>query len=208
MKPRTSWAGFRFLPLKIAELRRAPELHPTSSSPFPTRTRPSPDQFALEFGETTEDRQHEPAMRRGGVGPAVVQALKAGLGIRDLRQDVEQIPRASGQPIEPAHHQHVAGFQFGDRFGELGPIGADAFSAACLTALAGSLNRMRVRHRPQDPVRMSLQRKRSKQEFPFSEMGYLFSLHCTSFEPRMTATGQLRRGQPWPRDPQRPQCPQ
>jgi hypothetical protein len=31
---------------------------------------------ALELGQTAQDGEHQPAMRRGGVGPAVVQALE------------------------------------------------------------------------------------------------------------------------------------
>src|SRR5262249_60236070 len=34
------------------------------------------DQGALELGQTAQDGQHQPAVSRGGIGPAVVQALE------------------------------------------------------------------------------------------------------------------------------------
>jgi hypothetical protein len=66
------------------------------------------DQAALELGQTAQDGEHQPAVRRGGIGPAVVQALERRTLVADLMQDVEQIAGRARQPIEPHDHERVA----------------------------------------------------------------------------------------------------
>ena len=42
------------------------------------------NQAALELGQTAQDGEHQAAVRRGGVGPAVVQALERRALVADL----------------------------------------------------------------------------------------------------------------------------
>jgi hypothetical protein len=46
----------------------------------PAVTGADEDQLALELGEPAENREHQSAVRRRGVGPRIVQRLKAGSG--------------------------------------------------------------------------------------------------------------------------------
>jgi len=57
--------------------------------PLAALTSASADQLTLELGETSEHREHQAAMRRGGVGPAVLQRLEASTALADLVEHVE-----------------------------------------------------------------------------------------------------------------------
>jgi hypothetical protein len=46
------------------------------------------DQVALELGQPAQNRQDQATVRRGGVGPGVVQRPEGGVG---LAEDVQQI---------------------------------------------------------------------------------------------------------------------
>src|SRR5262249_28780448 len=68
-----------------------------SASTWPGPTEGS--QAALELRQTAQDGEHQPAVRRGGIGPAVMQALERRALVADLMQDVEQIAGRARQPI-------------------------------------------------------------------------------------------------------------
>jgi hypothetical protein len=66
-----------------SQLRRTTELHTTGHRTGAAVTCPGEDQLALELGKSAQDRQHQPAMRGGGVRPCTVQRLEAGAGTSD-----------------------------------------------------------------------------------------------------------------------------
>src|SRR6266481_6054045 len=51
----------------------------------------SPDQLALELGETAQNSQHQATMRRRGVSPSISQRLKPRPFFRDRSQEIEEI---------------------------------------------------------------------------------------------------------------------
>jgi hypothetical protein len=55
------------------------------------------DKLSLEFGEAAEHRQHQPAMRRGGIGPRVPERAEAGAALGDVGKDVEQVASRTSQ---------------------------------------------------------------------------------------------------------------
>jgi hypothetical protein len=73
----------RFFSLVGCQLRRTTELHTTGHRTGAAVTCPGEDQLALELGKSAQDRQHQPAMRGGGVRPCTVQRLEAGAGTSD-----------------------------------------------------------------------------------------------------------------------------
>jgi hypothetical protein len=48
------------------------------------------DQLPFELGQTIQDYQHEPTVRRGGIGLTVPQRLEAGAVVNDRPQHVER----------------------------------------------------------------------------------------------------------------------
>ena len=61
---------------------------------------PCLDQFLLKFGQTAQDRQHQPAVRRGGIGPCVGQRPEAGAALADLVQRIQKIACTPRQAIK------------------------------------------------------------------------------------------------------------
>src|SRR4029079_4535025 len=103
VRPRNVSLGFtggepfqRFSPLELIQLRRPAELYAAGLGALATSAGPSPDELTLELSQAAENRQHQPAVWGGVVGPAVVQALEPGLLGSDFRQNIEQIPGATG----------------------------------------------------------------------------------------------------------------
>jgi hypothetical protein len=72
---------------------RTTEAHAARLGALATLARAGADKLALELGEPTEHRQHQPAVRSRGVAPCVVEALEAGATIGDRRDHVEQVAR-------------------------------------------------------------------------------------------------------------------
>ena len=56
----------------------------------------------------------------------VLERAKAGAALADFIEHVEQISRASRQPVEAHHDQHVVLLKPADDLGQLGPIGLGA----------------------------------------------------------------------------------
>jgi len=71
------------------ELELAPELHTPGLRPFPPILRPRADQLPFELRQAAQDRQHQPAMRCGGVGPSIGQRPERSALVADLVQRVE-----------------------------------------------------------------------------------------------------------------------
>ena len=81
------------------------------------------DQIALELRQAAEHGQHKAAVRRRGVGPCVAERTESGLLAGDRRERVEKIAGRARQPVEPRHHQHVAGAERVERPAKLRPVG-------------------------------------------------------------------------------------
>ena len=50
------------------------------------------DQLPLEVFHAAKDGQHQPAVRGGGVGPAVPEGSELGALLGDGREDIQQVP--------------------------------------------------------------------------------------------------------------------
>jgi hypothetical protein len=87
---------------------------------------PGLDQLPLEFRQPTKHSQHQPPMRRGGVRPGIRVRVEPRAFLRDRSEHVQQIPRATRQPIQPSDQQNIASAQRSDRFREGLPIGHGA----------------------------------------------------------------------------------
>jgi hypothetical protein len=83
-------------------------VHAVGLGSRPAFAGPRLDQFFLKFSQAAQDRQHQPAVWSRGIGPGIGQRLEAGASLGDLIQGVEQVPRRSGQPVKPRHHQYIA----------------------------------------------------------------------------------------------------
>ena len=92
------------------------------------------DQLALELGEPAK---HRHISRLCGVvvsAQASPKDLKPAPALPDRIENVEQIARGAGQPVEPRHHEHVAGLKPPEHLGQLGAV-----SRAPLSFLAYTL---------------------------------------------------------------------
>ena len=63
--------------------RRSSETAATAPGVPEAEAGPLADQLALELGKPAQDRQHQAAMRGGGVRPCIVQRLEAAAGLGD-----------------------------------------------------------------------------------------------------------------------------
>jgi len=73
------------------EGRFASEPNPTCLSSGPAFTGPRQDQTAFKLGKPTEDRQHQPTVWRGGVGPSICQGPKPRTSLRHCVQDIQKV---------------------------------------------------------------------------------------------------------------------
>jgi len=96
-----------FPPLMRRHLARTTEAHAARLGALATLARAGADKLALELGEPTEHRQHQPAVRSRGVAPCVLERLEAGTPLGNGSQDVEQVPRRSRQPVEARDDERV-----------------------------------------------------------------------------------------------------
>ncbi len=98
-----------------SELRLAAHLHAAGLGEPAALAGARADQLPLKLGQAAQDGQHQAAVGSGGVGPGVAQGPESGLAAGDRRQGVEKIAGGAGQPVQPGHHQHVAGRQMIER---------------------------------------------------------------------------------------------
>ena len=94
--------------------------------PFAALAGPGADQFALKLREPTKDRQHQPAVRCRGVGPAIGQRFETGSSLGDGVEDVEQVAGRAGQTIQPRYDQYVALVEPFEQLAKLSPVGLRA----------------------------------------------------------------------------------
>src|SRR5262245_50197672 len=80
-----------FCPLVRRESTRPSKLDAPSLSAFAAFACAVTNQFSLELGQTSENREHQPAMRCGGIRPTVLQAAEAGFTLADGGQHIEQV---------------------------------------------------------------------------------------------------------------------
>lgn len=105
------------------ELWLAAQPYATRHSTRPAFTRARAHQLALELCQAAEDSEHQAAVRGRCIGPCVMQRPEAGFPASDRRESVEQVAGRARQPIEPGHHQHVAGFELLEHTTQLRTVG-------------------------------------------------------------------------------------
>jgi hypothetical protein len=67
------------------------EFHSTGLGALPTFACAGTNQLALEFSQATENREHQPAVRRSGIRPSVFQTAEVGIMLANRGQYVEQV---------------------------------------------------------------------------------------------------------------------
>lgn len=81
------------------------------------------DQVALELRQAAEHGEHKATVRRRGVGPCIAKRPEPGLLAGDRRKGIEKIACRARQPVEPRHHEHVAGAERVNRPAKLHAVG-------------------------------------------------------------------------------------
>jgi len=75
----------RFLALMRRHLGGTAELHASGLRTDSTLTRPGADQFALELRKAAEHGQHQPAVGRRRIGPAIFERFEASTALAEVR---------------------------------------------------------------------------------------------------------------------------
>jgi len=73
------------------------------------------DQVALELGQPAQHRRDQPAARRGGVGPYIVQRTEGGIRCTNGSQRVQQIAGRAREPVQPGHDHRITVIQLGQQ---------------------------------------------------------------------------------------------
>ena len=135
-----------FAPLVGSKLRLAAHLYTSGFGQLSAFAGTRADQLAFKLSQATQNRQHQPAMGSGGIGPWIAQRPKARLFAADCRHGIEKITGRAGQPIQPGHHQHVAGRKLIERPTQLIAFGFGAtgdFSKHLLAPVRFELGNLR-----------------------------------------------------------------
>src|SRR5712671_4009804 len=103
-------------------LARAAKLHSAILGSLAALTRPGANQLPFELGQAAENGEHELAVWGRGVRPAILERTEAGAPLRQLVEQVEQVPGRTRQPIKTGDDQHVALLKPADRLGQLGAV--------------------------------------------------------------------------------------
>lgn len=111
------------VPLVGGELRLAAHLHATGLGELAALAGARADQLALELSQAAQHGEHQASVGCGGISPGIAQGPESGLAAGDGRQGVEKIAGRARQPVQPGHHQHVAGRQVIERAPELAAVG-------------------------------------------------------------------------------------
>ena len=69
------------------ELEFATEPNPSRLRPLSSLTRPRQDQVPFELSQPAQDRQHQPSVRRGRVGPRIAERPEVSTSLADLGHD-------------------------------------------------------------------------------------------------------------------------
>ena len=91
--------------------------------------------------------QHQPPVRRGGVGHEFAWRPETGLGFGDGGKDVRQVAGGSRQPVEPRHRHHVPRLKLAEQPAKLRAVGlrpARHFAEHLLASGLGQLARLCV----------------------------------------------------------------
>jgi hypothetical protein len=78
-----------FCPLVWRESSGTTETHATGLGALAAFSSTGADQLALEFGQATENREHQSAVWRCGVRPSIFQAAEAGFTLANRGQNVQ-----------------------------------------------------------------------------------------------------------------------
>src|SRR3954453_9199906 len=116
--------------LMRGELGLAPEQHAAIPGPLPAFPGARPDQFTLELGETTQDGQHQAAMRGRRIRPSILQGPAAGLFLSKSCEGVEESGGGAGKPIQAGDEHDITGAERAHEAGQFGTVGtspADLF---------------------------------------------------------------------------------
>ena len=83
--------------LMLGQLRWSPHVDTSRFGAADSVAGPGANQLALELGNAANDRDHQPADRRRGVGPGLTQRFELGAGHADLvsRSRVDRASRSS-----------------------------------------------------------------------------------------------------------------
>src|SRR5215472_12358846 len=111
-----------FCALMRGECRGATETHATGLGALPAFACTGTNQLALKLGQATENREHQPAVRRCGIGPGVFEAAEVCFTLADCGQHIKQVACRACQPVEPGHQQHIARLKPANDLGELGTV--------------------------------------------------------------------------------------
>src|SRR5262245_29915719 len=65
-------------------------------------------------------------MRRGSIGPSILEALETNPALAELVEHVEQVPGRARQAVEAGDHEDVAGLESANHLGQLGSVGLGA----------------------------------------------------------------------------------
>ncbi len=74
-----------------------------------TGLRPFLDQAALELGQAGEYVKDKFAAGRGGVDSVIADRLETDPTLAEVFDQIDQVPQAAAQPVEPPNRQVVAG---------------------------------------------------------------------------------------------------
>jgi hypothetical protein len=159
-----------FLALVVRQFRLAAHNHPASFGALPAFASATADQFSLELGEAAQDRQHQPAVRSGRVGPGIPQGFESRALVGNGTKQTEQIPGRPGQAIETGDHQHITLAKTGDQARQLFTVGlrpADLFQVqAAAFSSKSSANYRRESFRPEGALTGRLPESATLQQMP------------------------------------------
>src|SRR5262245_27453920 len=79
-----------FCPLVRRESTRPSESHAAGLGAGPAIASATTNQFSLELGQATENREHQPSVRRCGIRPGILETAEAGFTLADGGQYIEQ----------------------------------------------------------------------------------------------------------------------
>jgi len=77
----------------LVELRRSAHVDASRFRPLDAVARAGTNQLALELGNAADDRDHQSAGRRRGVGPGLAQRFELRARLADLVEDIQEVPR-------------------------------------------------------------------------------------------------------------------
>ena len=99
-----------FLPLIGVSLSLRPNRTPRACAASALR-RSGRGLAPAQLGQSAQHREHQPPVRCCRVGPSIREGPEPRTGLGGRVQDVEEVPRRAGQPIQPRDQQHIPSTQ-------------------------------------------------------------------------------------------------